>query len=370
MIFTPRQSKIIELNRKTNATTIRFDKGSPSVYLFSGKNKRKIGYLNRTLLQSVGIHPTQSERQLMRQIIDIERVTNTRTLNESQLTLTNGALSGLYFLLPLLLSRKGRIIVNDLCFEATVSLIESLNLIPVPVDYSDVKSLEKNIAAANAKILFLNSPENPSGKIYDATFLECLGYLAKKYGLIVISDEVNNQKIYPPHTYTPPCLYIPDKNLIVLNSFTKNYFLPGIRLGWITAEKNLISRMYNLTAIAQVGINYPSQIIASYVIRYMSKEIRTIKQSLLRKKLLMERELSARKIPYMNPVMAGSVIFVNTGKNSMKLSRFLREHYNIGSIPGVLFGKKWSKWMRLGFGCVSDSEIKKGISILAKILRK
>lgn len=364
MLFKNQKSRILEYNKKTDEKTIRFDKGSPSPAIFS----LPIGDLDEVVSNLIIKHPAQPYEKLLDQIITIEQETNDIFLQQNQIAITNGVLSGLFMVLPLLLNANGKVIVNDLCFEGTTSLIKSLNLYPLSVDYRNSVLLEKTIRESKAKVLFLNSPENPSGKIYDETFLNFLSYLVKKYDLIVISDEVNNQKIYSPYSYIPPSRFLPIKKIIVLNSFTKNYFLPGIRLGWVTAEKNLINKINDIYAISQVGINYPSQIIASYIIKNFSIEIKTYRNTLAIKKTVMEKTLKKYGLDYLQPVMAGTVVFVKTGFDSQNFSKKLLLNYNIGSIPGILFGRKWNRWMRLGFGSVSEKEIVNGITTIAKLV--
>lgn len=343
-----------------SSTTVRFDKGSPSPLLYMLSSLKRFDFFVTT-------SPTTVYKQLIDVILDIELKTNNRILRRNQIAITNGVLAGLFIVLPLLLNRNGKIIINDLCFEGTTSLIKTLNMIPVTTDYTNKIAMENAVKKSYSRVMFINSPENPSGKIYDEEFLIFVSYLTKKYGIIVISDEVNNQKIYPPYKFISPSKFIPANNLIVLNSFTKNYFLSGIRLGWITGNKNFIKKINNIILISQVGINYPSQIIATFIIKNFMKEINDYKNILYNKKICMENALNKYGLPFMQPVMAGTVIFVKTNINSVNLSNNLLNRYNIGVIPGILFGRKWSKWIRLGFGCVSDKNIENGIKNISKI---
>lgn len=363
MIFKNQISQILTINNKVNDSTIRFDKGSPSPNIFLSSHQKELSQM----MAIVTKHPTAYYEPLITEIIKIEKKTSDWKLQKENIALTNGVLSGLFSVLGLISNQGNKVIINDLCFEGTSTLLDAIRLIPVRVDFNNKYALNKTILKSKAKVLILNSPENPSGKIYDQDFLVYLGFLAKKYNLLIISDEVNNQKVYTPYKFIPPCQFIPKSNLIVLNSFTKNYFLPGIRLGWIAAKPETIKKINNLNTVSQVTINYPSQMIAYFVLKNYQREIEGYKEILFDKKLFMEKELVENNFIYMNPVMAGSVVFVKINQDGRNLSEVLLKKYNIGTIPGILFGKKWNQWLRLGFGAVSKEEIAKGLKIISKM---
>lgn len=368
MIFNQVTTKILEINKKAaEVSAIRFDKGSPSPRFTSFLDKTKTDKLLSTLSDLINTYPREEGfPPLIDLIQEIELRVSQRKVKKDEICLTNGVLSGLFYVLASLLHQKDTVILNNVSFEGFDSVINALGLTSVRVDIENKTKLEKAIKKSETKVLILNSPENPSGKIYQKESLLLLDSIAKKYNVLIISDEVNNQNIHQPYTFVPPNQYISNKHLITINSFSKNYFLPGIRLGWIIADKSIIKKVRNIFSVSQVGIGYPSQVLGYAMVKSLDSEVKAYRKKLLLKKQLMEKVLKKEDFTFLYPVMAGSVFFTHTNVNSQILADHLLNTYKIAVIPGICFGEKWKNWLRLGFGAVSDEEIKTRIPMIKK----
>jgi aspartate/methionine/tyrosine aminotransferase len=198
--------------------------------------------------------------------------------------------------------------------------------------------------------------------MYKEEFLEFINSLAKKYNPLVVSDEVNNQNVYPPYKFISPSNFINSDRLISVNSFSKNYFLPGVRLGWVIAREEITKKIKNAMAVSQVSINCPSQVIAYSIVENCKEELTLFKKELQDKKNEGEKILKENDISCLQPVTGGTVFFIETEVNSEKLVNHLLNYCKVGAIPGIYFGEKWKNWLRVGFGAVSSSDFKKAIS--------
>lgn len=359
MLLTPHSIQILKINelaKKQNA--IRFDKGSPSPSIPSKIKTESLIELSKLMNEHYNNYPSQDGYLPLVDIIkDIEFSVNLREVINEEICLTNGALSGLFFILSTLLNKNDIVMVNELCFEGFISIIKSLELTLLPINFDNLLELEKNIKSNNPKIIIINSPENPSGKIYSKKFLEHLNILAGRYNFLIISDEVNNQNIFSPYTYIPPSNHIMKDILITINSFSKNYFLPGVRLGWIIAVPEIITKLKKTITISQVGINFISQINTYFIIRNFQKDIEQFRIVLARKKKFTEELLQREKLDFLQPVMAGSVFFIDTSVDSEDVFKYLLKKYKMAIIPGTYFGKKWKNWIRVGFSVPTNEEI-------------
>lgn len=366
MIFNHVAIKILDFNKKAKQiSAVRFDKGSPSPIIPSSVHKLLLKEFTESINGFLNNYPHEEGfNPLIDLIQKIELTTNRRRVDKNQICLTNGALSALFYLLASLLNKKDAVILNDLSFEGFTSVIKTLGLNSICVNFGNKRELENYVKRLRPKVLILNSPENPSGKIYQEDFLRFLGFLAKKYNLLIVSDEVNNQNVYSPYTFMSPSLYIPSRYLVTINSFSKNYFLPGLRLGWIVSDKNIIRKINNILITSQVGVSHILQIIAYTVIARYEREIEKYKKGLEKKKIHVEKVLVREGIKFLKPVMAGSVFFIYVDVDSQKLANYLLNKHRIAVIPGTYFGKKWKKWIRLGFGTVSNKDIKEKIPLI------
>jgi len=361
MILEPQSIKILKINKRAgDIRAIRLDKGSPS---FDFELNVDTKSLVKRILRMVSSYPSEEGYpELIKLIQEIESKINHRDVNANNICLTNGALSGLFFAFASLFDKKDIVLINELSFEGFTSVLSTLGLIPKVVNYDNFEAIEKIVKESNIKAVILNSPENPSGKMYKEEFLEFINSLAKKYNPLVVSDEVNNQNVYPPYKFISPSNFINSDRLISVNSFSKNYFLPGVRLGWVIAREEITKKIKNAMAVSQVSINCPSQVIAYSIVENCKEELTLFKKELQDKKNEGEKILKENDISCLQPVTGGTVFFIETEVNSEKLVNHLLNYCKVGAIPGIYFGEKWKNWLRVGFGAVSSSDFKKAIS--------
>lgn len=79
-------------------------------------------------------------------------------------------------------------------------------------------------------MLWLCNPNNPTGKVYDPSFIDLM---TEKYKLVVIDQSYEQ---YTDHHVMSPEEGTRIPNLLQIHSFTKTYAVPGLRLGYITAH--------------------------------------------------------------------------------------------------------------------------------------
>jgi len=121
---------------------------------------------------------------------------------------------------------------------------------PVIVDtYPDfsLSNKKKSIEAAiteKTKAIIINSPANPTGKVLTKEDIETIYEIAKKYDLLVISDEIYDEFIYDGKFFSISSIY-PEKT-ILLGGFSKTYAMTGWRIGYALGPKEIIKEMIKL----------------------------------------------------------------------------------------------------------------------------
>jgi LL-diaminopimelate aminotransferase len=99
-----------------------------------------------------------------------------------------------------------------------------------------------------AKFLFINYPNNPIGAVADiGVYKEALA-LAEKFDFVVVSDLAYSELTLEPGTPTHSIFELPDaKDLAVeFHSFSKSYNMAGWRLGWVIANRDIISNLVKI----------------------------------------------------------------------------------------------------------------------------
>ncbi|MBT8243001.1 MAG: aminotransferase class I/II-fold pyridoxal phosphate-dependent enzyme [Nitrosopumilus sp.] len=118
--------------------------------------------------------------------------------------------------------------------------------------------IEKAINS-NTKMIVLNYPNNPTGKILDENLQDRIIDLARKNNLYVLSDEIYSQ--YAKTKWKSILSYNYEKS-IVTQSFSKSHAMTGFRIGYAVADSKIIEKMAKLQALCLTNVSEPIQYIA------------------------------------------------------------------------------------------------------------
>ncbi len=142
----------------------------------------------------------------------------------------------------------------------------------------DLASLEEMIGPST-KMIAINYPNNPTGKILDRKTIERIISLAKDHGLYVLSDEV-----YAHYAFGRPfesALRFGYEKTIVVTSFSKRYAMTGFRVGYGIADEEVIKKMNKVQAAGITSVAEPMQYAALAAIGEDSGEnVRIMKERL------------------------------------------------------------------------------------------
>lgn len=95
------------------------------------------------------------------------------------------------------------------------------------------------------RALIINSPQNPSGVVYDRTELTLIGNWALKHHILVVTDDIYRDLIYNGTTYTSMISIDPDiaANTVLISGVSKSYAMTGWRIGYAAGPEKLIQAM-------------------------------------------------------------------------------------------------------------------------------
>ena len=202
-------------------------------------------------------------------------------------------------------------------------------------------------------ILILNSPNNPTGAIYSASEYQKLADVCKKYGLIVLSDEIYSQINFDENYATSISKFYPDKT-IVFGGLSKVFSAGGYRLGYMVLPHELkhLSRVYrSLFSETFSCVASPVQYAAIEAYKYSNdiKEYVSDSSSILSGiSSFIFKNLTRNQITCTNPrgafyMMVGfdelqeriNALGIQTSK---ELSLYLLENYQVALLPSSDFG--------------------------------
>ena len=161
--------------------------------------------------------------------------------------ITSGVSGGLLLAFMALINPGDRVIIPDPYFVMYKHLCRLVGGRPLYVDtYPDFQLTVERLeaaGAAQAKILLLNSPNNPTGQVIsDGSLREIAGW-ARDNDIFIITDEIYYSFIYDAE-YSSIARYTED--VLLLNGLSKSSAMTGWRLGWAVGPQDIIAEMIKL----------------------------------------------------------------------------------------------------------------------------
>ncbi|MFP5223995.1 MAG: pyridoxal phosphate-dependent aminotransferase [Actinomycetota bacterium] len=110
------------------------------------------------------------------------------------------------------------------------------------------------------KAIIINSPNNPTGKVFSEAELAVIAELCVKWGVVAITDEIYDEMTYDGLEHVP-MLTIPgmEDRTILINAMSKTYAVTGWRVGWTIASPLLTSAIRKVHDFLTVGAPAPLQ---------------------------------------------------------------------------------------------------------------
>jgi aminotransferase len=168
---------------------------------------------------------------------------------ETEVLAASGATGGLHAAAMALLNPGDDVLVFEPFYGYHVSTLRSLriNAVIVPLsepDFSlDVAALRSAVTAKTRAIL-VNTPANPSGKVFSRAELQVIADLTQEHDLFLITDEIYEYFVYDGARHISPAT-LPGmrERTIVLSGFSKTFSITGWRLGYVTADAKWMGAM-------------------------------------------------------------------------------------------------------------------------------
>jgi aspartate aminotransferase/aminotransferase len=161
--------------------------------------------------------------------------------------ITSGVSGGLTLAFIAMVEEGDEVLLTDPYFVMYKHLTNLFGGKPVFVDsYPDfalrAEKLEEKVSP-RTKMLVINSPANPTGRVYSADEFREIAAFARKHDLLVISDEIYDHFIYdrPHETF---CKYY--EKTLLLNGFSKSSAMTGWRVGYAAGPHHVIESMKTL----------------------------------------------------------------------------------------------------------------------------
>jgi aminotransferase len=229
-----------------------------------------------------------------------------------------------------------------------------------PVDFERMEQL----IGSKTKMICLCNPLNPTGKVFTKSELMKIGELAIKYNLIILSDEIWSDIIYPPHVFTSiASINEAIRNqTVTVTGYSKSYGLAGMRIGTVLASNQQhYSRLFEASLHFSTihGANVLSQVAVTAALDHCSYWMDGFVAHLHKMRDLVVTTLNTIEGFKCVAPQGCYVAFVDvrgTGKSSAEMQQLLFEQAKVSVVPGSTewFGQGAEGYIRLSFATSED----------------
>lgn len=280
-----------------------------------------------------------------------------RKIGIDQIICLPGTQTALYAVLMTLAEAGDEIIVGDPMYATYEGVIAASGATAVPVALHPERGFRidaKDIAAAitpRTRVIFLNSPHNPTGAVLTRADLEAIGALARKHDLWILADEVYEDLIFPGATFLSP-LSMPDlaDRVVVTCSISKSHAAPGFRAGWCVGPAEFADRLLPLSETMLFGSQpFIGDMLAAAVSTPSPVAQGMVERFARRADLIAARLHGIEGLAVHRPE-AGMFALLDvraTGLSGDAFALSLLDKQGVAVMPGESFGSALSGWVRL-----------------------
>jgi len=310
--------------------------------------------------------------------------------SDEELLVTNGGTHGLYAVFHALLEPGDEVIIPEPEWPPTMAMVKAAGGVPVQVPLREELGWRWNVAdvekaiTPKTRVLYLNSPNNPSGGVLSRQDIEALAQLARDRNLWVVSDEAYEDVVYKGEHVSIASLPGMYDRTIPVYTLSKSYAITGVRVGYFAikdqalrdrALKIILYTTSNVSSIAQYGalgaMEGSQQCIADF-----------------KKELLIRRDMFYKGLEEAAPgVFSGTppdgafyaFVKINadwaksagiTGPSlSWAMAEYLIKNARIGCVPGVDFGAGCEGYIRF-CTCRSREELTGALASMKETLSR
>jgi aspartate aminotransferase len=289
-----------------------------------------------------------------------------RSVKEENVIVTPGARFAVFSAMVSTLSVGDEVIISEPAWPAYRDCANYIGVkvkaVKTNVDQNWDLNLDqlKQMITPNTKMIVLNSPNNPTGKIVGEQQIDAVLALAGKNDIYVLSDEVYSMYSYVPYKSILDFEY---NKSIMVSSFSKSHAMTGFRVGYAISAKDIIDKISKIQAIAITSVAEPMQYAA---VAALNADV-TKNKILMKKRLdFIGKQLENLPCDYINPD-GGMYYFVRFNKN-VDVNKTIFELLNEGVAvaPGAGFGEAYSNFIRIS-ACQPIKSLNDGLKIIRKI---
>jgi len=270
--------------------------------------------------------------------------------------ITCGGQAGLFAALNAALDPGDACIVLDPFYATYAQTVRAAAGEPITVETCAADGFQPNpdrIRAAltpKTRAILLNTPNNPTGAVYEPDRLKAIGALARERGLWILSDEVYDTQVWEGRHLSPRALPGLAPHVMVVNSLSKSHAMTGSRLGWVVAPAEVAARLADLSIATNYGLPGFIQAAGVFALEEADAAEAAVRARYgARRAAVLEALGAGGPLRPVHP-QGGMYVLLDgraSGLSGVDLANRLLDEAGVATMPGESFGKAAAGHLRL-----------------------
>jgi len=295
----------------------------------------------------------------------------------SELLVTVGVSEALDLAMRAILNPGDEVIMPDPCYVAYEPCVIMAGGEPVKVPTSQENNFEITAAdiesrlTAKTKAILIGYPCNPTGAVMSRDRLLEIAELARRRGLMVVSDEIYARLVYGVEHTCFASLPGARENTILLAGFSKAYAMTGWRIGYAAASKDIIAAMTKIHQYTMMCAPTMAQIAAIEALRSGEADVLGMVEDYNRRRQFIVKRLNDIGLSCFEPRGAFYAFpsVTSTGMTSEEFSEKLLLEEKVAVVPGSAFGQCGEGYVRCCYA-TSLADIEEALSRMKRFVNK
>lgn len=294
---------------------------------------------------------------------------------DDHVMITAGNMQGMYTLLQVITNPGDEIILTDPCFASHIQQVIMCGGKPVYWSLNEDSNWSLDIDAlpglinAKTKAIVINSPSNPTGKIFSRKNLLRIGNIARSHGFMIIIDDP-----YSNFTYENSAKYFNlasqielFESIAYMFSFSKAFAMSGWRLGYMILPAHLKRQVIKVHDLNMICTTRISQVAGMAALTGDSHHLAEFEVTFAKRRGLICQRLDAlpHVFDYVKPEGAYYVFprILAEHSNAHDFCMELLHNSKVALVPGSAFGPSGEHHVRMTY-CVSEDTINRAFDRL------
>jgi len=308
--------------------------------------------------------PSSGVPELRRAIVEKVRSKNGIPADDESPIVVNGGMHGLFAAFASLLDPGDEVLMFSPYWTPIVDVVTYHGASPVLVPTAQARreGLTAALAArktARTKLLYWNSPVNPTGEVFSRAECEEVCAFVRENGLALISDEAYEDLIYDGSPHVSPAAF-PGMFERTLSVFTlsKTYSMTGWRAGYVLVPKRWRVPMRTIVLYSINGVSTPTQWAAVEALRLGDAFLQEAREGYRRRRDALVAGLRDAGFELEAP-RAALYLFPRApsflGADSRQSARTLLDIARVATVPGLVFGPEGEGHLRFSFSVPEET---------------